>query len=223
MGRVLFLLIFGVAGLGILLSLGTWQVRRLAWKEALLTEIDSRIAGATMPLPALPEPDQDKYLPVAVTGVFDLQELHVLVSVKMVGPGYRIIAPFVTDEGRRILVDRGFIPTEDKQAARVAGPMEVTGNLHWPDEIDSYTPVPDLKSNIWFARDVDAMAAELGTEPVLVIARERTDPGVAPLPVDSAGIPNDHLQYAITWFALALVWTAMTILFLWRSRARTKG
>ncbi len=223
MRRVLFLLIFGVAGLAILLSLGTWQMRRLAWKEGLLAEIDNRIAGATVPLPALPDPDQDKYLPVAITGVFDTQELHVLVSVKMVGPGYRIIAPFVTDSGRRVLVDRGFVSTEAKQAARAPGPLEVSGNLHWPDEIDGYTPEPDRNSNIWFARDVPAMAAELGTEPVLVIARSRTDPGVTPLPVASAGIPNDHLQYAITWFGLALVWVAMTLLFLWRSRARTKG
>ncbi|MCV2888244.1 SURF1 family protein [Ruegeria aquimaris] len=223
MRRVLFLLIFGIAGLAILLSLGTWQMRRLAWKEGLLAEIDNRIAGATVSLPALPDPDQDKYLPVAITGVFDTQELHVLVSVKMVGPGYRIIAPFLTDSGRRILVDRGFVSTAAKQAARAPGPLEVFGNLHWPDEIDGYTPEPDRNSNIWFARDVPAMAAELGTEPVLVIARSRTDPGVTPLPVDSAGIPNDHLQYAITWFGLALVWVAMTLLFLWRSRARTKG
>lgn len=223
MRRVLFLLIFGVAGLGILLSLGAWQMRRLAWKEGLLAEIDSLITGAAMPLPAQPDPELDRYLPVRVNGEFDPQELHVLVSVKMVGPGYRIIAPFVTDSGRRVLVDRGFVSTVAKLAARARGPLEVSGNLHWPDEIDGYTPEPDRNSNIWFARDVPAMAAALGTEPVLVIARSRTDPGVTPLPVDSAGIPNDHLQYAITWFGLALVWVAMTLLFLWRSRARTKG
>ncbi|SDD31366.1 SURF1 family protein [Ruegeria marina] len=223
MRRVLFLLIFGVSGLAILLSLGTWQVRRLAWKEALLAEIDSRIAGAPAQLPQHPDPERDKYLPVAVSGSFGPQELHVLVSVKMVGPGYRVIAPFVTDTGNRIMIDRGFITTEAKQTRRDPGPMEIAGNLHWPDEIDGYTPEPDLKSNIWFARDVPAMAAALGTDPVLLVARDRTDPGVTPLPVDTAGIPNDHLQYAITWFGLALVWAAMTTLFLWRGRARTKG
>lgn len=223
MRRVLFLLLVGLAGLAVLIALGSWQLRRLDWKQAMLADIDSRIAGAPQALPAEPDPERDRYLPVAVSGTMAGEELHVLVSVKMVGPGYRVIAPFVTDEGRRILVDRGFIPTTAKQDRRETGPMRVEGNLHWPDEIDGYTPAPDRNGNIWFARDVPAMAAELGTEPVLLIARAPTGPGITPLPVDSAGIPNDHLQYAITWFGLALVWAAMTSLFLWRGRARKKG
>ena len=63
----------------------------------------------------------------------------------------------------------------------------------------------------------------LDTEPLLLIASSQTDPGVTPLPVDSTGIPNDHLEYAITWFSLAAVWVAMTGAFLWRSRATAKA
>ncbi|TMV07728.1 SURF1 family protein [Ruegeria sediminis] len=222
MRRILFLLIFGLAGLAVLLALGTWQVRRLAWKEALLSEIDARISGDPVNLPENPRPEADRYLPVTVQGEILAGEVRVLVSVKQVGPGYRIIAPFRTGD-RTLLVDRGFIPTEAKRAERQIGQMEVTGNLHWPDEIDSYTPDADLAENIWFARDVTALAQELGTEPVLLIARSRTDPNVTPLPVDTVGIPNDHLQYAITWFGLALVWAAMTAYFLWRSRAPPEG
>ncbi|CUK04945.1 hypothetical protein RUE5091_02654 [Ruegeria denitrificans] len=222
MRRILFPLIFGIVGLAILLSLGAWQVQRLTWKEDLLAEIEGRIAGDSKPLPVELDPEGDRYTPVAISGQMLPGEVHVLVSVKQVGPGYRIIAPFQTGD-RTILVDRGFVPTTAKAVERQIGAMEVTGNLHWPDEIDSYTPEPDIDENIWFARDVPTLATALNTEPVLLIARSRTDAEVTPLPVDTAGIPNDHLQYAVTWFGLALVWAAMTVYFLWRSRAPSKS
>ncbi len=222
MRRILFLLIFGLAGLGVLMSLGFWQVDRLAEKEAQLAEIESRISAAPVPLPTEVTEEADKYLPVTVAGEMLPGEIHVLVSVKQVGPGYRIIQALRADD-RTILVDRGFVPTTAKQADRRTGQMEITGNLHWPDEVDSYTPEADIDGNIWFARDVPALAAALKTEPVLLIARSETDPNVTPLPVDTAGIPNDHLQYAITWFGLALVWAAMTGYFLWRNRAPSES
>ncbi|MBO9444364.1 SURF1 family protein [Ruegeria sp. R14_0] len=222
MRRILFLLIFGVAGLAILVSLGVWQVQRLAWKQGVLAEIESRISAEPVGLPDTISADAEKYLPVTITGDMEPGEIHVLVSVKQVGAGYRIIQSFSTAE-RTILVDRGFIPTTAKDAERRNGPMTIIGNLHWPDEIDSYTPEPDIDDNIWFARDVPNLAAALGAEPVLLIARSETDPGITPLPVDTAGIPNDHLQYAITWFGLALVWAAMTGYFLWRNRAPSES
>lgn len=220
MGRILFILLIGLAGTGILLSLGVWQVQRLAWKQELLADIDRRIDAVPVPLPEAPTPDVDRYMPVEVSGRISDGELHVLVSVKRVGPGYRIISPFETDTGRRIMIDRGFVPTEAKAAARQGGAATIAGHLHWPREIDSYTPAPDVEGNTWFARDVPAMAAALNTEEILVIAQSQTDPNVTPLPVDTSGIPNDHLQYAITWFSLAAIWVAMTVFFLWRTRAR---
>ncbi|MDP5220517.1 SURF1 family protein [Ruegeria sp. 2205SS24-7] len=222
MRRVLFLLMFGLAGFGVLVALGSWQVQRLAWKEGVLADIDARISGAPAALPDNPDPDVNRYRPVTVTGEMRPDELHVLVSLKRVGPGYRIIAPFLTN-GRMILIDRGFIPLEERDTPRALGIMEVTGNLHWPQEIDSFTPEPDTKENIWFARDVPALAEALGTEPILLIARSPTDPNITPLPVDSVGIPNDHLQYAVTWFGLAAVWAGMTGFFLWRTRARPES
>ena len=222
MRRIVFLLIFGLAGLGVLLALGAWQVQRLSWKQGVLAEIDSRISAVPVALPQQISEEADKYLPVTVAGEMEPGEIHVLVSVKRIGAGYRIIQSFSTED-RTILVDRGFVPTTAKGAERLTGPMEVTGNLHWPDEIDSYTPEADIEANIWFARDVPNLAAALGAEPVLLIARSQSDPNVTPLPVDTAGIPNDHLQYAITWFGLALVWAAMTGYFLWRSRANSES
>ncbi|MCR9125536.1 MAG: SURF1 family protein [Rhodobacteraceae bacterium] len=223
MRRLMFLLIFGLTGCAILVALGLWQVQRLAWKQALLQQIDARIAAEPTGLPADPDPETDKYTPVALSGTFVPGELHVLVSVKQVGAGYRIVAPFVTDTGDRVMVDRGFVRTPAKTAARSLGPQRIAGNLHWPQETDGYTPAPDLPGNIWFARDVPAMAAALDTRPVLIVARSQTDPQVTPLPVDTSGIPNDHLQYAITWFSLALIWAAMTAFFLWRPRAPKTG
>lgn len=223
MRRILFLLIFGVAGLAVLVSLGSWQIQRLAWKKAILAQIAERAAADPVAVPATPDPVADKYLPIKVSGMIEPGELHVLVSRKRIGAGYRIIAPLLLPDGRRILLDRGFVRSEQKQTPRSIGAAEVTGNLHWPQEVDSYTPDPDRVGNIWFARDVPVMADALQTDPVLLVARSPTDPGVTPMAIDMGGIPNDHLQYAITWYSLALVWAAMTAFFLWRTRAKDES
>ena len=217
----MFLLIFGLAGLGVLLGLGSWQLYRLNWKQTIITQIDARVDAKPVALPAEPDQMRDKYLAVAVDGQLLPDEVHVLVSKPRVGAGYLIIAAFETDDGRRILVDRGFTRTSNKNAERTTGEMLIAGNLHWPDEVDVFTPKPELTSNIWFARDVPAMAKALDTEPVLLVARARTDPGVTPFPVDSSAIPNDHLQYAITWFLLAVVWSAMTLFFIRRTNSES--
>jgi surfeit locus 1 family protein len=223
--RWMFLLTFGLIGAAILIGLGTWQLQRLDWKQGVLADIDSRISSAPVPVPATPDPDADKYLPVQATGTVLAGEAHVLVSIKDVGPGYRIIAPFELSDGRTILLDRGFVRDSAKDTARTTGPLSVTGNLHWPNEVDSYTPAPDPATNTWFARDVPALAQALGTDPVLLIARTTSEPAptVTPLPVDSAGIPNDHLQYAITWFSLAAIWLVMTFFFMRGPRTKPES
>lgn len=219
MNRLFFALIIGLTGVGILLWLGFWQVDRLAWKEGVLAEIEARIAADPVALPETPEEERDKYLPVEVTGEIGEGELYVLVSRKQVGAGYRVIAPFTTETGRRILLDRGFIKTDKRDATRPVGTVTIIGNLHWPDDRNSSTPDNDEAGNIWFARDIADMARVLETEPTLVIARETSlsDTGVTPLPVDTSAIPNDHLNYAITWFSLAFIWSAMTGFFIWRT------
>ncbi len=218
-------LLFGLMGSAILISLGVWQMQRLTWKEAILADIETRITAAPVAIPAMPDPVADKYLPVTARGEITGDEVHVLVSQKQIGAGYRIIAAFELLDGRRVLLDRGFVKVQQKKAMRPTGMSQVVGNLHWPDEKGSSIPEPDLKAEIWFARDVPALAAHLNTEPVLIIARnvDLADDPVAPLPVDSASIPNDHLQYALTWFSLALIWMVMTLAFLWRARGVQKG
>ena len=224
MSRVLAPLMFGLIGVAILISLGVWQMQRLTWKQAILSDIDNRILAAPVALPRSIDPASDKYLPVTVTGILTGDNLRVLASRKHIGAGYRIISTLETDDRRRVMVDRGFVPVQSDWRDAESSKVEVTGNLHWPDELNSSTPEPDIVDNIWFARDVPTMSAALKTEPVLIIARNMTvtDPDLTPLPVDSAGIPNDHLQYAITWFSLALVWLVMTAYYLFSRRVTAK-
>ena len=185
----------------------------------MLAQIEARINASPVAVPDVPDPEADRYLPVTASGTLS-EEIHVLVSTRQQGAGFRIISRLDTPDGRALMVDRGYVKDELKNAYRAAGEVSVTGNLHWPDEIDRFTPEPDPAANIWFARDVPALAQALGTEPVLIIARatSETDASVTPLPVDTSGIPNDHLEYAVTWFGLAAVWIAMTGFLLYRIR-----
>ncbi|MFK7837829.1 MAG: SURF1 family protein [Sulfitobacter sp.] len=221
MNRALFLIIIGLGGAAILVSLGIWQVQRLAWKQGVIAEINARIDAPPVALPADPDPARDAYLPVMVEGHLRGDTLRVLVSQKHVGAGYRLITALEGEEGR-ILIDRGFVAADDKGIATPDGEVRVTGNLQWPQETDGFTPAPDLDNNIWFARDVPALAAALDTREVLLVARKvsEDDPVVTPFPVDTSRIPNDHLQYAITWFSLAAIWVAMSLLFLRRRRGQ---
>ena len=220
--RIVFLLLVGVAGTAVLLWLGAWQVQRLAWKEGVLAEIDGRIAAAPVAIPGAPDPERDRYLAVEARGILGEEEVHVLVSAKGFGAGYRVIRALET-EGRRVMVDLGAIRTEAKETARPGEAVRVRGNLHWPEEVDRFTPENDLTANIWFAREVPKLATALEAEPVLIIAATTTPPvpGVTAFPVDTSGIPNDHLGYAVTWFGMAAVWVGMTGLFLYRSRRKT--
>ncbi len=224
MRRILIPLVFGLIGAAILMSLGLWQLRRLEWKETVLAEIEARIHAAPVALPAQPDPEADRFLPVTVTGDILGPTIRVLVSQKTQGAGYRLINAMDLD-GRVILVDRGYVRLENTPPMPPFENVTVTGNLHWPDERDSFTPENDRTANIWFAREVDVLAQALNTDPVLVIARETSydDAPVAPLPVGVEGIPNDHFGYAVQWFGLAAVWTAMLGLFLWRQRKPAKG
>lgn len=209
-------IVFALLGLCILVSLGMWQLQRHAWKQDLLAEIAGRIAADPVALPAAPDPARHAYLPVRVEGRIGAAEILVQSSLRRAGAGYRVIAPFETGDGRRILIDRGFVPHAGRDAARGTGAAVVTGNLHWPDEVDMFTPAPDREAGLWFARDVPALAEALGTEPVLVVVRE-SEPapgGIIRLPVDTAGIPDNHLGYAVQWFAMAAVWVAMALGFL---------
>ncbi len=221
MRRMIGPLLFGVIGVAILLSLGVWQLQRLKWKEAKLAAIEAMLVDAPVDLPSAVTMAADRYREVKVTGAYSGEAVFKLDSLADQGPGKRVIAVFVTSGGRRVLVDRGIWLDGTAAAPDAPHSAKVVGNLDWPQEADSYTPPPDRKTGLWFARDVPAMAKALNAEPVLIVARAATGDGIVPVPVDTSSIPNDHGQYAMTWFSLALVWLVMTVFLLWRIRQQS--
>lgn len=222
MRRWMLPLVLGLIVTGLLASLGVWQLRRMEWKAAELAAIQRGIEQPPVPLPVAVDPSM-KYRPVLVEGTTTGQEILVLSHTREQGGGYNVVSAFQTADGRRIMVDRGFIPQDDRRKPRPPVGLTVAGNLHWPDEKGSATPEPDLAAGIWFAREVPRMAAHLGTSPVLVVASElRGDAqGVTPMPLDISGIPNNHLSYAVQWFSFAVICLGMTIALVWRIRQRT--
>jgi surfeit locus 1 family protein len=215
--RNLPFLIFSALILALLIALGTWQLHRLGEKRAYLDAVSAMIGAAPVPVPANPDPTSDRFLAVTAKGRLVGPEIHVLISTHDYGAGYRIIQALESN-GRRLLVDRGYIRLEDKTTPRPPHDVTVTGNLYWPHEIDSFTPENDTKANIWYSRDVPTLARALDTEEVMIIARKTTppDPLVLPLPIDTSSIPNRHLEYVLTWYGLALTWVLMSIYFLYR-------
>ena len=217
-----FPLAFGAGGAAVLIALGIWQLDRLGWKEGLIAEAEARLAADPRPLPAAPDPATDDWTRVRVEGrIKGDGETYVLTSQKLLGPGYRIVVPFETDGGRRILLDRGFVPEAERDPATrepVPERMAVTGVLRWPNETGAFTPDPVPERSEWYARDVARMAAALGTEPLLVVAEPhggRKHPrGTQP----KVTLPNNHFGYAMTWFSLAAIWLAMTAALVWRVR-----
>ena len=222
--RMIVPALFGVIGVAILLWLGVWQLNRLAWKEAVLAEVEARMTAAPVDVPVGAHFEAHNYLQVMATGDLLGQEMHVLTSEKFVGPGFLVVSALRLSDGRVILVDLGFVPEDRKDEARPLGAVEVTGNLLWPNEVDGvFTPEPDRGKNIWFARDLGAMAQAVDAEPIMIVASAvRPAPENMPKPIRVASnIPNDHREYAITWFSLAVVWLGMTLYLLWRIRRRT--
>ena len=221
--RLILTVILSIAILVVFLGLGKWQLDRLYWKEGVLAEIESRIAASPVDLPEQPDPERDKYLPLKIAGTMGSETLRVLVSSRDAGAGYRLISSLTTANGA-VLIDRGFIRVDDAVPETPAELFTVVGNLHWPDDRNSATPENEVDTNTWFARDIDQMAEVLNTRPILIIARQTTpaEPGILPMPVTSAGIPNDHLEYAVTWFLMAATWVVMTVFALWRMKRRTR-
>ncbi len=219
MRKLFFPIILGVSGVAVLLYLGFWQLQRLAWKEGILAEIDARITGAPIALPLDPTEAEDEYIAVELSGRVSGEELHVLTSGTAAGTGYQVITAIETDDGRRVLLDLGLLPLDAKDAPSQNAQADIVGNLIWPDDVNDSTPNPDLEKNIWFGRDVGAMSEALGTEPLMVVIKEMSppDPRLTPLPVDTSTVKNDHREYAITWFLLAIVWAIMSLYWIIRT------
>lgn len=215
-----------LGGAAILLALMTWQIRRLDWKEALIATLETRLAEAPMALPDRLDQSAHEFRRVAVTGRFTgatgahgFADAAYLTTQRPHGPGYRVIQPFELDDGRLVLVDRGYVPlalkNEGGAAARPSpapeGALTLVAALRWPQEADSFSdPAAGRADNVWLSRDMRALAPLWGAAPALLVAETSTAVEGWPIPIPvTVELPNDHLEYAITWGGLAAVWLAM--------------
>lgn len=213
-----------VFGFAVLAGLGVWQIQRLHEKEALIASVESGMRAAPVPLGDVSreDPANAEYRHVRVTGHF-LQgsELYLFSRGPMGAVGVDIVTPLVQDNGQTVLVDRGFVPDalrdpKARQAGQVAGEVALTGVLRRSQLPGMFTPAPNSQTRLWFVRDVPKMAAALGVTvpPILIEADATPNPGGWPLGGRTQeDIPNDHLQYAITWFGLALALLAIYLIY----------
>ena len=210
-----------LAGFAVLSGLCAWQIARALERESRIQLAAERLSLAPIPLPDRFMPADQELTPVLVRGRFDhLEERHVLTSLPPLGPGVRVITPLDTADGRRILVDRGFVPERlrDRLARPESldeGPVEVEGILSWPRERGFFVPEPDPETGLWFARDVLALASATGSEQVLVVARQSASGGFPRADAPRPDRKNIHVEYAATWAALAVAWAVIGGL-LWR-------
>ena len=225
----------------VLLGLGTWQVQRLAWKEALIARIDSRLAMPPAPLDeVLQSPDGvagEEYRPVMLAGQFRHEwERHFFATHKG-ATGYFVYTPLQRDGGDYVIVNRGFVPFEMKDAAtrpqgQVAGRVEITGLLRTAlvEKPSSMVPDNDLAKNIFYWKDIRDMVSSSGMPAdadvlgLFVDANDAPNPGGWPMGgVTLIEMPNSHLQYAITWYGIAagLVGVYLAWILRWR-RTRTQ-
>jgi surfeit locus 1 family protein len=214
------LTLFLLGGIAILLiaaltTLGVWQLQRRVWKLDLIAQIEQRIHAPAVDAPgraAWPAIDasRDAYRRVRAVGVF-LRDRDTLVqAVTALGGGYWVMTPLRTDAGFVILVNRGFVSGDDKDKARAEMPpgrVEITGLLRVNEPHGGFLRANDPAADRWHSRDVEAIAGARGltdVAPYFIDADAMPGPGpVGGLTVVS--LPNSHLVYALTWFALALM------------------
>ncbi len=221
-------------GVAILVGLGTWQLRRLAWKEALIARVAERMAEAPVPAPdraAWPSLDLDawEYRRVRLDGVFDhAKEARVFVNLSeprgpLRGPGYFLLTPLALDGGGAVIVNRGFAPDGQTEAAsRPSGRVSLTGVVRAPEQRNLFTPPDDAGERLFFDRDPKAIAAALGVpEAAPFTVDAEAQPGAGGLPQGGetrVAFPNRHLEYALTWFGLAAALAGVGLAVLWRRR-----
>lgn len=212
--------------LAILISLGTWQVERLHWKEGLIADIAARQAAAPVPLAdieAMAATGGDiEYRRVTATGRYiNNKERHFFATWRG-QTGFYVYTPLELADGRVLLVNRGFVPYDNKEPEmRMQGQLTdqqaVTGLARekLPGKPSWVVPDNDVAKNIFYWKDLDVMAESVGLEkarviPFFVDADSTPNPAGLPIGgVTQVDLPNDHLQYAFTWYGLAAVLIAV--------------
>jgi surfeit locus 1 family protein len=200
-------------------ALGAWQLQRLAWKEALIAQLERQLKAAPAPAPGPSEwaalGPADPYRRVRVQGRFAYEREVLVAASTDLGAGYWVLTPLQTAAGWWLLVNRGFVPQDLRGAVPHGAPEQaVTGLLRPTEPGGGFLRHNDPAARRWYSRDVAAIAAAQGlagaVAPYFVDAA--AEPGAAPA-WPRAGLTvvrfrNDHLGYALTWFALAALMAA---------------
>lgn len=202
-------------------ALGLWQVQRLAWKEALIARVERNVHGPAQPAP-LPADwaalsREDEYRRLQLAGRFDYQREVLVRASTILGAGYWVLTPLRTEAGHWVLVNRGFVPPQMKGEVPQGAPEQTVVGLLRPSEpgggiLQDNEPA----AGRWYSRDVAAIAAQQGLEggvaPFFVDAQPAGDAnGQWPRPgLTVLQFTNNHLVYAITWFALAAIMAGAT-------------
>jgi surfeit locus 1 family protein len=234
-GAGILFALFVLLALGVLVSLGTWQLERKAWKDALIAELEAKLSAPPTDLPARDRwqrlsATSDEFRRVAFPAEFLAGEEALVYSSgsslrpDLSGPGYFVFAPARLLGGSIVIVNRGFVPDgrqDPKTRTLPSGVVDIVGVMRWPESRGPFTPQDEPARGLWFARDPAAMGAakNWGSVAPFYIDQEAPQPAgglpkVGPL---KAGLPNNHLQYAVTWYGLALV-ILIAAVFYWRSR-----
>jgi len=215
-----------------LIGLGAWQMQRLAWKNNLIAQIESRVVAAPMPfteaLERARKGEDLEYTRVAVSGQFMPGiERHLWVA-SSAGPGWHIYAPMATQGGAGpvLIVNRGFVPDARRAASSrpepaLAGEVALVGLLRKPEVSATFTPDNDVARNIWHWRDLAGMARSMLPEAKTRVAlffldAEKGSPAGPLGPqggVTRLEIANNHLQYAMTWFGIAATLIGVYVAF----------
>lgn len=215
------LLVCVLAATTVLAGLGAWQVQRLQWKEDLIAEVTQRRQAAPAPLPEMEQRYQQTgdidYAPVTLAGTFDHSREMYFYTTHEGQAGWSVFTPLVLTDGRVALVNRGFVPDALKDRARrpegdIAGPQTIEGLARNPvvEKPNTLIPDNDPAKRLFFWKSLPEMALAAGLEPDALVpffidAGPAPNPGGWPLGGTTIiSFSNNHLQYAITWFGLAI-------------------
>ena len=214
--RIWPVVIATIIGLAILMALGAWQVKRLAWKQALLAQLAANAAAEPVDLATASNMSRAgsnvEFVRVKFTGTYKNQPRMKMLSGYEGGQGWTIIAPVASEDGWAVIVDRGRLPGQRLDSyTSLEGPQEIEGVIRThPYGQGFFDPANDPKANIWHWWDVAAMlagsglAADLRPFPYVVQLLPASTTAEFPRPEEpKANLANNHLGYAITWFGLA--------------------
>lgn len=208
----------------VLVGLCVWQVQRLHWKQELIADREARVAAEPIALPAEgTDPGNVDYRRVRLEGTFRHDKELFLGARSLNGNvGYQVLTPFELAGGGAVLVDRGWVPVERKTPesraeGQLAGPQTVDGIVRIAPGKVWMQPDNEPANNMWFFVDLPAMKAASGADlrtDLYVDAGPAQNPGKYPVGGQTRiELPNDHLQYAITWGLLAVALAVIYVLY----------